>query len=149
MLKFLKNLRSRKFDFYIASSMRGHPDLNRPLFMSSAKLLRDDGYTVWNPAEHPSVAFAQCMTLDLDAIINKCNGIALLPGWDKSLGANVEAFVAFATGKHTVEMVMKENNTAFDLIPIDLSKYVLPYNAGYDRQFDPHQCDLHSFQEKQ
>ena len=104
--------RKKKYDFYLAGSMRGIPQLNEPLFTLVARLLREKGFSIWSPAEHGSYldsSFAECMIRDLDAIINKCNGIALLPNWRKSLGVNAETFSAFVCGKKAVEVVVNEN----------------------------------------
>ncbi len=137
-----------KYDFYLAGGMRGYPELNRPMFTRVAKRLRTQGFTIWSPAEQESYlksSFAQCMILDLNAIINLCRKIALLPGWRKSLGANGEAFSAFLCGKEAVEVVF--GNTvvngveAMDLKLVDLSNYHLPY-SGEQHQFDPHSCPV-------
>lgn len=104
--------KKKKYDFYLAGGMRGYKDLNKPLFTLVAHLLREKGFTVWSPAEHGSYldsSFAKCMTRDLDAIINKCDGIALLPGWRNSLGANTEAFTAFVCDKKAVKIIINEN----------------------------------------
>jgi len=130
----------KKYDFYLCGAMRGHKDLNGPLFTLIADLLRNSGFTVWSPAEHKSylkVPFAECMTTDLDAVVNKCRSIAFLPGWEKSQGANGEAFAAFLCGKKAVEVILNEDATAFVLAHIDLSGYRLPY--GDATPFDPHQ----------
>jgi hypothetical protein len=79
------------------------------------------------------------MTVDLNAVINQCNKIALLPGWRKSLGANIESWVAFGCGKEAVEVILTGDET-LRLDPLDLSDYHLPYNQGERRQFDPHSC---------
>lgn len=138
----------KTYDFYIGGPMRGYKDLNKPMFEFIAHLLRKKGFTVWSPSEHDSylhLSFAQCMTTDLNVVINKCRKIALLPGWRNSLGTNMEVFSAFATGKKVVEVMLDEDKTDFDLIPLDLSKYRLPYHEGEVRQFDPHRCDMDSF----
>lgn len=140
----------KKYDFYIAGKMRGCKDLNKPMFNMVSKILRDDGFTVWNPAEHDSYlkkSFAQVMTLDLNHVINTCNKIAFLPGWRASLGANIEAFCAFATGKEAIRVLPNEDHTTVELIPFDLSDYVLPYNKGITHKFNPHKCELDSFSE--
>lgn len=132
----------KKYDFYLAGKMRGCPELNRPMFIKVANLLRKMGFTVWSPAEHESYlksSFAQCMTVDLNAVINQCNKIALLPGWRKSLGSNIEVFSAFACGKEAVEVIIEDNET-IQLDPLDLNDYHLPYNEGERRRFDPHGC---------
>lgn len=126
--------RKRIYDFYLGGGMKGYKDLNHPMFMLVANLLRKKGFTVWNPAERDSYlqsSLAECMTNDLNAVINQCRTIALLPGWRSSLGTNTEAFVAFACDKAGVEVILSEDNTSFDLKPVDLSLYSLPYNPSH------------------
>jgi len=140
--KFWLFLNYEKNDFYLGGPMRNYPDLNAPLFSSVSHMLRIKGFKVWNPSEHGSyldTSFAKCMTDDLTAIIRDCRKIALLPGWQKSLGANMEAFVAFACGKEAVEVVMSENGASCELIPFDLSKYLLPYDGVNTSKFNPHE----------
>ncbi len=144
---FAKNM---VYDFYLAGGMRGYKDLNRPMFMLAAKILRKNGFTVWNPAESEDTSslssFADCMVLDLTAIISSCKGIILLPGWRDSLGANVEAFVSFVVGNQAYEIILDVNEKELELVPLALSQYRLPYQEGETRQFDPHQCGLNSFE---
>jgi hypothetical protein len=153
MLGFIKNLLFGKktYDFYLCGPMRGYKDLNKSMFTWAAMVLRASGFTLWNPSENDSYlksSFAQCMTADLNAVINECRNIVLLPGWRKSLGANMEVFVAFACGKSAVELIPNEYQTGFELIPLDCSNYHLPYENGERRKFDPHVCALDSFTEK-
>jgi len=125
--------------------MRGIPNLNKEMFTLVAGLLRDKGFTVFNPSEHGSYlrsSFASCMTTDINAIVNRCNKIALLPSWKDSLGANTEAFVAFVCGMEAVEVTLNETKTDIDLLPFDLSNYRLPYGEGEACQFDPHDEEL-------
>lgn len=141
-----------KYDFYLAGKMRGCKELNKPMFTLVARLLRKKGFTLWSPSEQESyfkLSFAKVITLDFNMVINYCNSIALLPGWRESLGANGEAFSAFLCGKTAVEVVLNEDKTDVDLLPLDLSQYRLPYQTGDSRQFNPHKCDLASFIEKQ
>ncbi len=150
MLKFLRSLfkLDKTYDFYVAGRMRGIPKLNKPMFSLVSRLLRNKGFTVWSPSEHKSYlnsSFATVITVDLNMVINSCNKIALLPGWEKSLGANGEAFVAFLCGKKAVAVMLNEDKTAIELVPLDLSEYRLPYQIGETRSFDPHLCDLDSF----
>lgn len=136
----------KNHDFYLAGGMRGYKDLNSPMFNMVAGLLRNKGFTVWNPAENegsPGVSFASCMRLDLNAIINDCRNIAFLPGWKKSLGANIEAFVSFAVGYKGVEIVLNDDQTDFSFVDFNLGEYLLPYQIGHDRRkFNPHSCPV-------
>lgn len=149
--------KKQRYDFYLAGGMRGFKDFNHPLFNRVAAILREQGFTVWNPAEHNNsgeVTFAECMTIDLDAVVNQCDGIALLPGWENSLGANVEAFVAFSCGKTLLQITMgettaqKRNNLPIRIgwNVIDLSDYRLPYRDGETKAFNPHKVDLDKFE---
>lgn len=149
MLKWLKS--KKTFDFYLGGPMRGYKELNKCMFALVTHILRSKGFTVWSPSEHDSYlkrSFAQCMTIDLNAVINSCRKIVLLPGWRNSLGANTEAFVAFSCGKEAFEVVLNEDKTDFDLVQFDPSQYRLPYQTGDVRSFNPHRCELDSFQEK-
>ena len=140
-----KKKKKKKYDFYVGGPMRGYSELNKPMFDLVSHLIREKGFTVWSPSEHESylkLSFAQCMTADLNAVINECRKIALLPGWRQSLGANMEAFSAFATGKEAVEVIPNEDKTAIELRPLDLSSYRLPYQDGEIHKFDPHSCSV-------
>jgi len=128
-------VRKHKYDFYIAGPMRSYKYLNRPMFNNVSRILREAGFTVWSPAEYKSylqLSFAQCMIVDLNSVINRCNKIVFLPGWRDSLGANMEAFVAFATGKTALEFTFVDNDKLDDwyLVDVDLSQYRMPYNTG-------------------
>ena len=138
-------IKKKKYDFYVAGPMRGYPNLNKDTFTAVAEGLRAMCLTVWSPSEQPSylkLSFADCMTLDLNQVINQCRKIAFLPGWRESLGANMEAFSAFACKKEALEVIIDET-TSMDLVPLDLSNYLLPYQIGHDRRkFDPHSCSV-------
>ncbi len=135
--------KKKKYDFYICGPMRGYPNLNKDMFAYVAKGLRGMDFAVWSPSEHVSylkLSFAQCMTVDLNKVINNCRKIALLPGWRESLGANVEVFCAFSCGKEVFEVTIGKPSS-LDLISVDLSSYLLPFQMGHDRRkFDPHKC---------
>jgi hypothetical protein len=128
--------------------MRGIPEFNKPMFNLVSYLLRLKGYTVRNPAEKDEFlypTFKECMKVDLNAVINQCYEMVLLPDWRKSLGANIEMFVAFACDKRAVEIILNDDKTDFDLIPVNLNKYCLPYQDGETHSFNPHHCDFSSF----
>ncbi len=143
--------KKKMYDFYLAGGMRGYPNLNKEMFTRVAKGIREMGLTVWSPSEQPSylkLSFAQCMTLDLNQVINQCRKIAFLPGWRESLGANMEAFSAFACKKEALQVLIGEPGSleryrGLVLEPLDLSNYLLPYQTGHDRnKFDPHSCSV-------
>lgn len=106
---------------YIAGAMRGIPYFNYPAFNAAAKKLRDEGHIVFNPAERDierdgknwgdahkngSLEDAQkdgfCLRTalgdDLAWICGEADAVAMLPGWEKSKGANAERATAEALG---------------------------------------------------
>lgn len=95
------------YDFYLAGPMRGYKDGNKREFIRVANLLRKRGLTIWNPAERNDShqSFSECIKNDLIAIMYECKAIALLPGWLNSLGANIEAYCGYVSGKDFVNIV--------------------------------------------
>jgi hypothetical protein len=84
--------------WYVAGPMSGLPDLNFPAFHAAAAQLRADGIDVVNPAEinsNPSAGWNACMRADIAQLVT-CDGVYLLPGWDKSRGARLEYRIAIA-----------------------------------------------------
>jgi len=101
---------------YLAGPMSGYKDFNFPAFMAGAKMLRDMGHEVFNPAERDlerdgdvyvknatgDIKEAEAKGFDrraaimddLSYIINEAEAIALLPGWERSKGANAELWTA-------------------------------------------------------
>lgn len=101
---------------YVAGKMSDLPNFNFPAFDSATMYLRSLGHEVFNPAEHDRVAgfvtetfgpykvettsrftLEDALRWDL-ARICECDAIALLPGWETSIGAAKERFVAEAVG---------------------------------------------------
>ena len=85
---------------YLAGPMSGLPDLNFAAFHARAAELRAMGNEVINPAEitpDKELSWKQCMRTDIAALVF-CDGIELLPGWEKSNGANLEFHIAQRLG---------------------------------------------------
>jgi uncharacterized protein DUF4406 len=104
---------------YLAGPMRGYPFFNFPAFHEAAAVLRNQGHTIFSPAERDEAingedfakrfptgsnddAAAQGFDLraalcdDLTWVCREADGIALLPGWEKSRGARAEKATAEA-----------------------------------------------------
>ena len=98
---------------YIAGPMRGYAAFNFPAFDEAEARFRENGWNVVNPAEmdrengfdetrdtipeDPEERVAlmrEFMERDLMAILQRCTAIAMLPGWEKSSGAQVELALA-------------------------------------------------------
>lgn len=82
---------------YLAGPMTGIPEFNYPLFNATASRLRASGHDVVNPAENDdgdtSKPYAYYMRADIQHVLN-VDGIAVLPGWQKSRGATLEVSIA-------------------------------------------------------
>jgi hypothetical protein len=80
--------------------MSGIPDHNFPAFNAEAARIRALGYDVVNPVDinpEPGKSWHECLRADLQQLLT-CDAIALLPGWQKSNGANLELHVAHRVG---------------------------------------------------
>ena len=89
---------------YIAGPMTGLPDYNRPAFNAAARILSQNGEIVLNPATLPEgMKHHEYMTICL-AMIEVCDQVMLLPGWEKSVGAQMEQKRARELGKEVVEV---------------------------------------------
>lgn len=85
---------------YVCGPMTGVPDKNFPAFRTAAEQLRQAGYEVVDPStlgEHDNWAWADYLKRDLPEML-KCDGLALLPGWEHSRGAGLEYLVARGLG---------------------------------------------------
>ena len=106
---------------YLAGPMRGYPEFNFPAFKAYAKHLRSLGYEVFSPAEKDEsihgedfsnkyttgslqeaesdgFSLRRALGDDLEWICKQADGVALMPGWEKSSGANAEWATAKALG---------------------------------------------------
>ena len=90
---------------YLSGPMTGRPEFNFPAFHAAADVLRSKGLSVTNPAEikpEGEPSWSSCMRADLKAMLDCCT-VALLPGWEDSKGANIEARLAIQLGMRVVE----------------------------------------------
>ena len=84
---------------YIAGPMTGLPDYNRPAFNKMAKALKGLDYVVLNPAVLPDgLRYCEYMAITLK-MVEICDIVVLLPGWEKSKGAQLEKHHAEVWGK--------------------------------------------------
>jgi DNA-binding transcriptional regulator YdaS (Cro superfamily) len=91
---------------YISGPMTGIADLNFPAFHAEARRLRNLGLRVINPAEVQLPAdspWATFLRVDLIDLLTHCDTVVVLPGWDRSKGAQLEVFVARQLGMRVVK----------------------------------------------
>jgi len=91
---------------YIAGPMTGHADHNYPAFHAAAERFRAAGWEVANPAENfdgrTDLPRESYLRADV-ALLVDCDAIALLSGWEDSLGARMEYLIARAFGMEILD----------------------------------------------
>lgn len=105
--------------FYLAGPMTGIPELNFPAFHAETARLRALGYEVANPAEinaDPTSGWLACMRDDIAHLV-RCDGVALLPGWDRSRGATLERHIGAALGLLVVDAAELTGGPEFIEVP--------------------------------
>jgi hypothetical protein len=99
---------------YLAGPMRGYANFNREAFAHWAGVLRAKGHEVFSPSENSLKLFGAAVrdnaggdegqmggdqltisrtvfAIDLAWICTQADAVALMPGWDASMGASAEA----------------------------------------------------------
>lgn len=80
--------------WYIAGPISSNPDGYKAAFAAADAKLKAEGWDTINPAENaPQPDWPSYMRISLGQLVT-CDGIALLPHWERSEGASWEASVA-------------------------------------------------------
>ena len=111
---------------YLAGPMTGIDHYNFPAFHRAALALKQRGYIVFNPAAKETLEGTDLPDIDklpmewggtrkdltpgdirrLDFLmINDADAVVLLPGWESSAGALIEAHYAMVTGKAVYRLI--------------------------------------------
>lgn len=116
------------YDFYLSGQITGVLNGNKELFAKYAKILRQEGWTVFNPSEQndSDLSYEQCMKIDINMVVNMCAAIVVLPGWRKSRGANVEVLSGQICGKKIFE-ICDISSKKIIMNELDLKEFTLPY----------------------
>lgn len=99
---------------YLCGPMSGLSENNYPAFNAAAKLWRERGWCVMNPAElgaghRDDPKWDDYMRIDI-RYLSECDAVAVLHGWQNSNGAKLELFIAKSLG-----MQIYCNESAFEL----------------------------------
>ena len=106
---------------YLSGPMSGQTDNNYPAFNHAARVLRERGFVVTNPAENfggllcENAGRAHYMRQDIGHVL-AADLIVVLDGWLESRGARTEVQVAFELGTDIYEF-----RTGFRIVPLDLT----------------------------
>jgi len=109
---------------YLAGPMSDIPGYNFPAFEAATAELRAQKFEVispaekdkernpeayeiarrspdgkWNPTDTGGLTWAQILAGDIIIVADQVDAVALLPGWEKSSGARLEAFVGLLRKK--------------------------------------------------
>ena len=98
----------RDHRIYIAGPMTGIEDYNFPAFNRAARMLRESGWVVENPADHGVVegaSWSDYLAYDLTRL-GACGAVYLLRGWQNSKGARLEYLIAKELGMVIIEEVL-------------------------------------------
>lgn len=91
---------------YLAGQMRGKENLNFDAFAEYAEKLRDAGFVVINPAEkvdgYKDLPREWFMEYSVKQIM-MADAVAVMPSWEDSPGAKIEAWLAQQLSKPVVE----------------------------------------------
>lgn len=99
--------------WYLAGPMRGCLDNNFANFSKAAAKLRSEGKEVFSPAERDLAEYGPtldgfsirgALRADTNWICTRADAVALLPGWERSLGSLAERALAKAIGLQIVEL---------------------------------------------
>lgn len=92
----IPNGEQRSKVIYVAGPMTGHENYNFDNFNRVADMLRAEGWTVHNPADHGAIEGAtweDYMSYDLTKV-GLCGAMYMLKGWQMSRGACLEQLIA-------------------------------------------------------
>lgn len=88
---------------YIAGAISTNPNYEKQ-FEEAENLLLDQGHAVVNPVKNLGFDYKDYIDMGLCELMH-CEAIYLLPGWEKSKGAQLEALYAETVGLSIIKEV--------------------------------------------
>lgn len=100
--KQARTLGLSKIDFsltyYLSGPMKGYPELNFPAFEAAMQQLQDSGLKILSPhmlsPDKQNPTDQDYLAYDFEMMTKHCQGIILLKGWPRSVGARAELEIA-------------------------------------------------------
>lgn len=137
---------------YVAGPMRGYPLYNFTAFFAAAMWLREQGFSVLNPAEHdmargfdPSkgldeqtndFSLHEAFQWDLKSVA-EADAIVLLDDWSESRGACTELAAAISMGKRVFELkeMAPESHYVFTALhELNISDYTIDFGTLKEKE---------------
>ena len=121
---------------YLSGRMRGEVNQNFHTFAQWAKILRDAGLVVLNPAEtmggYKGADWTCYISIDIE-YIRQASAVCLIPGWEDSIGAKFEVLLAKTFNKPVFVLSSNEAGELAsgiytlhpDSVAVTVSKYPL------------------------
>lgn len=139
---------------YIAGPMRNIPEFNFPAFYAAEDYLKEQGHEVFNPARRDNdrhgediskgnatgdeaaaavqhgFSLREALRDDTQWITMEADGIAMLPGWERSTGATAERALAIALHLEIIYLPGATAKAEFDPNGIDAKTAGAKLDAG-------------------
>lgn len=126
---------------YIAGPMTGYDNFNYDAFNDVAMVLRESDYQqVNNPAEHFNGDQRLPWTKYISQAANVVLGarvIVLLPGWEASTGARLEAALGVSIGARLYRAIETDGVYRFEYVALDNPREFVAYLIGLDQRIEP------------
>jgi hypothetical protein len=130
--------------WYLAGPMSGIPQSNFPAFDEAAKHLRDLGHDIVSPAElddeetransladlPTKQTWGDFLARDVKIVADQVQGIVFLPGWQKSRGARLEAFVGLQCDHIFALYFPEEDNGLWYVSREYVKRYIVKHTPG-------------------
>ena len=93
-------------NIYISGPMTGYDNFNFPAFFSAEEHLRKAEHNPINPARLPmGLSYQEYIDTDLEIIAIMADALLMLPGWQRSKGANLERELALKLKLKIMEVI--------------------------------------------
>jgi hypothetical protein len=144
--------KTKPLRLYLAGPMSNIPQHNFPAFLEAADALRDAGFDIISPAEidKPSTrklalsskdgsierldqTWGDLLSRDIKIVADEVDGVIVIDGWQKSMGARLETYCAYVRDKPVYNYNHFKSRKALVKIPKE-HLYKAWLNGGRDER---------------